>query len=803
MEGPKIAISTLEKNNRCCDPFKKHEEKQKVVHNGLIKCSKKNFATKCHNLGFLWVTNLMKLCPKCRIRVDQEIRELDPLLNEPIQNIEDEQQPDEFDREFLEVIADLEPQSQESNPRSQESDPRSQSSTQPSSSKSSEDPSSSQGSEYIPSSQDSTIGEENYQKLLNLVNHLNIQLPEKPSTLKYHTNSYREAVARDLLEEILVEVKSLFPEELIRKVNFPNVFYENMKNEFKTTTSNEFKSGYLKCIPDTLTINDAALAFGVTKYAVRTARESKEAVAVGRPSISPDVALKVNEFYLQYGVSKELPGKKDCKSVKLPDGSRKKIQKRLLQNTLEKLHRQYKAEAQEGETPVGLSTFKKLRPKFCVFASDASALNVCVCMTHANTSMMVKSLKGTRKFEDQNDLCTYLTNFMMCPEADRTDACSLRECENCMNKKTSEFIEEKLSDIDEIKYIKWQSSPRPEKISVEEDIDSFLHNLDNTLESYIVHAFKCEKQREFVKNLKSKLVPGKEALVQMDFAERYTCITQNSIQSTYFNSNSVSIHPFVVYYKTREGDRDIEQRKDYIVISNTKDQNTNAVYTFQKKLIAELRKDKDLEHLKKIHYLSDGCAEQYKNKKNFKNLCLHKKDFGIEAEWHFFPTSHGKGACDGLGGTLKRTAANVSKRDNDSSIQINDALSFYNWATSHDWGSEKWNFIWVSDDECKTTEVETTDEGRYKDIIAIPGTLHFHSFQPRDENLIYASEYSGQYEREEDKKCFRLHLVKLIKKRKREEEFSDEDDETAPEVETRRSSRIKQLKMVNYDEQLN
>ena len=42
------------------------------------------------------------------------------------------------------------------------------------------------------------------------------------------------------------------------------------------------------------------------------------------------------------------------------------------------------------------------------------------------------------------------------------------------------------------------------------------------------------------------------------------------------------------------------------------------------------------------------------------NLCYHKEDFGIPAEWHFFATSHGKGPCDGVGGTVKHEAAKAS-----------------------------------------------------------------------------------------------------------------------------------------------
>ena len=64
--------------------------------------------------------------------------------------------------------------------------------------------------------------------------------------------------------------------------------------------------------------------------------------------------------------------------------------------------------------------------------------------------------------------------------------------------------------------------------------------------------------------------------------------------------------------------------------------------------------------MKQIYYFSDGAASQYKNRKNFLNLCYHHTDFGIAAEWHFSATSHGKGACDGVGGTVKRLAARAS-----------------------------------------------------------------------------------------------------------------------------------------------
>jgi hypothetical protein len=58
-----------------------------------------------------------------------------------------------------------------------------------------------------------------------------------------------------------------------------------------------------------------------------------------------------------------------------------------------------------------------------------------------------------------------------------------------------------------------------------------------------------------------------------------------------------------------------------------------------------------------MYYFSDDASAQYKTKNNFINLCYHSTDFGMNAEWHFFATSHGKGQCDGVGGTIKCLAA--------------------------------------------------------------------------------------------------------------------------------------------------
>ena len=156
-----------------------------------------------------------------------------------------------------------------------------------------------------------------------------------------------------------------------------------------------------------------------------------------------------------------------------------------------------------------------------------------------------------------------------------------------------------------------------------------------------------------------------------DFSENYSFVLQDAAQGFHWNNSQSTIHPFVIYFNDLS-------HASFVVISDCTSHDTIAVYLFQKRLINFLRSK--LACLpKKIYYFSDGATSQYKNRKNFVNLCLHNHDFGIKAEWHFSATSHGKGACDGLGGTVKRLAAKASLQ-RQYEDQIMTPFQLYEWA---------------------------------------------------------------------------------------------------------------------------
>lgn len=140
-------------------------------------------------------------------------------------------------------------------------------------------------------------------------------------------------------------------------------------------------------------------------------------------------------------------------------------------------------------------------------------------------------------------------------------------------------------------------------------------------------------------------------------------------------------------------------------------------------------------NINKIIYVSDGAGAQYKNKYNFINLCHHKSDFGIDAEWHFYATSHGKSACDGIGGTLKRGARNYSIANKN---EIQTTRQLYHWASE----TYKTTIQVAYADADEYNNVKEKLFSRYKEAQTIRGTQGFHSFIPINETFVHVRRYS-------------------------------------------------------------
>lgn len=133
------------------------------------------------------------------------------------------------------------------------------------------------------------------------------------------------------------------------------------------------------------------------------------------------------------------------------------------------------------------------------------------------------------------------------------------------------------------------------------------------------------------------MTPLEEIIVQGDFADNFSYVVQDEIQSFHWENKQATLHPFVAYQRKEDGSL---EHRNICVVSDCKEHSTVTAFAFLKVVIEHLKTV--FPSVQKIHYFTDGCAGQYKNKNNFINLCHHKEDFGLAVEWNFFATSHGK-----------------------------------------------------------------------------------------------------------------------------------------------------------------
>ena len=117
----------------------------------------------------------------------------------------------------------------------------------------------------------------------------------------------------------------------------------------------------------------------------------------------------------------------------------------------------------------------------------------------------------------------------------------------------------------------------------------------------------------------------------VDFAENFNFIIQDEIQSYHWSKGYCTLHPIVIYLLDSEGKLKPES---LCIISDDNTHDTNFVYQVQVILVQYIKEN--YPNIVKLHYFSDGCSAQYKNYKNFINLCHHKEDYGLDAEWVFF-----------------------------------------------------------------------------------------------------------------------------------------------------------------------
>lgn len=246
------------------------------------------------------------------------------------------------------------------------------------------------------------------------------------------------------------------------------------------------------------------------------------------------------------------------------------------------------------------------------------------------------------------------------------------------------------------------------------------------------HDFLAKTQAAYIEELKQGLEEG-HFLVTEDFSENYTFHVQDAIQAQHWSKDQATLHVYVIYKRSNN----VIQNINFVVLSEYENHDATGVHLYNSKMIKFLKNKFGARNIKKISYVSDGAASQYKNKFNFVNLCHHKKDYGIDAEWHFYATSHGKGACDGIGGCVKRSAYRASLQDK----TIVSTKKLFEWASNF---FKKVEFDFCTMDEYKKHETKLSS--RFSTAKTIKGTRQFHFFKPKSMNTLECKIFSKSTE---------------------------------------------------------
>lgn len=110
----------------------------------------------------------------------------------------------------------------------------------------------------------------------------------------------------------------------------------------------------------------------------------------------------------------------------------------------------------------------------------------------------------------------------------------------------------------------------------------------------------------------------------------------------------------------------------------------------------------------------------------------------MSAEWNFFATSHGKGPCDGVGGTAKRLATRACVQ---MSVTIQTAHEFYSFIRRQMLGT---TFVYTDVQEHKQHEKKL--KARFSKARTLPRTQGFHCIVPQGAGTVKAKRFTESAE---------------------------------------------------------
>ena len=157
----------------------------------------------------------------------------------------------------------------------------------------------------------------------------------------------------------------------------------------------------------------------------------------------------------------------------------------------------------------------------------------------------------------------------------------------------------------------------------------FIDFLVEKIDTFTSHSYIAKCQSKYLQRRKEEIGPDTVIAIE-DFAENYTFVVQDEVQSFHWSKQYCTLHPVVLYYK-EDGKL---QHRSFCFLSDDLEHDTCFVHEIQEKLTCYIRQD--LPDVDNVEYFSDGCAGQYKNYKKLPKSLPSWRRLQFEGQLDFF-----------------------------------------------------------------------------------------------------------------------------------------------------------------------
>lgn len=326
----------------------------------------------------------------------------------------------------------------------------------------------------------------------------------------------------------------------------------------------------------------------------------------GNKPLSNITINAVTEFYLQDGISRASPRKKDVIYI-----NKEPTPIRYLEITGREAFEQFIY--QHPHISIGRSSFYALRPRQIKITAP---IDTCLCIYHENMMLLLKVSKKTHMywiedlFQAWNKVLKsdslrsgtniesinykYLVNRLVCSIP--LEECFNRHCASCNIRNPSDILLENVI-LDEnvcVSWSQWKSvNGKVELCNVSGSMSLLINEIDDQWETFLYHSYITTEQKEYITTLRSNSSDVTYIVAQLDFAENFSMIHQREVQGYHWNNKQATV--FTIHMKIGF------VQKNIVIISDHMCHNTSFVYVAQQVIVDFIKENFPL--VKKINYL--------------------------------------------------------------------------------------------------------------------------------------------------------------------------------------------------------